>query len=204
MDLDRLMIEWHEQNFEGYLFDTPADKIRADIKEKAQKHHHRYRLVNFSGIALAVIVAAAAAMAIYLEQSLFVRMATLFLMAVNFFELLWVLKRRAEEYKKPFYLPVKRTLIEERERIKKRIRATRWQLIYTGIASLGGLIYIVLDVSASEVILDFLVGFSVPFLIIHFTAILEAMMDLPRHLEKIERDIGALSEAPTSPSLDIL
>ena len=196
MDLDRLMIEWHEQKFEGYLFETPPDKIKEDVKKRAQKRHLKHRLVNFSGIALAIFVAAAAAIAIYLEHSLLVRVATFFLMAVNFFELLWMLKQRAEEYKKPFYLPVKSTLIEERERIKKRIRSTRWQLLYTGIAGLGGMIYLVLNfvfgVAASEAILDFLIAFSVPFLIIHFTAMLEAMTDLPLLLEKIERDISAL------------
>ncbi len=200
MDLDRLMIEWHEQTFEGYLFETPSSVITAEIRKKAEKRHRKYRLREFAGIALAVVIAAGTIVAISLEHSLMVRAATLILMAANFRALLWVLRWRAEEYKKPYCLPARLSLSQERERIARNIRQTRWQVLYSGIAGCGGLAYLVLsfifDLTSGDDVLDFLIAFSVPLLLIHFTELLDMRKELPRTLERIDRDIRRLAGDP--------
>jgi hypothetical protein len=204
MDLDRLMIEWHEQEFEGYLFDTPSGKIAADIRKKAKKRQRKYRLINFAGVALAVIIATLAVVAINLEHSILVRAATLVLMAINFFELLWMLKQRADEYKKPGFLPAKDSLILDRESTLKQIRQIKWQILLIGMASLGGLVYLALDIiwniTTGETILNFLIGFSTPILLWHFASLLEARSDLPGQLKNIERELKKLIEIGTRTS----
>jgi fatty acid desaturase len=194
------MIEWHERRFEGYLFETPPGVVTADVRKKDQRRNRKYRLLSFAGIALAVVVAAGAIVAIFLEHLLLVRIATLILMIVIFHELLWILKWRAEEYKKPYWLPAKSSLVEECARTRKKIRQTRWQVLWCAIAGIGGLVYLLLGfvfgVGTGEDVLEFLMAFAVPFLLIHFTELLDMRKDLPRTLEKIERDIKQLDGDP--------
>jgi hypothetical protein len=129
-----------------------------------------------------------------LEHSLLVRAATLVLMTINFCELLWMLKWRAEENKRPYYLPIKKFLIRDRDLMEKKLRQIRWQLLWSGIAGLGGLAFIALSIfikfTTGDTILDFLIGFSLPLLIIHFTALREMKAELPILLERINRKIG--------------
>jgi hypothetical protein len=194
MDIERLMIEWQNQKFEGYLFDTPLDVITADVRKRAQKRARKYQLGNFAGIGLAVVIVAAAIIAMYLEHALLVRVATLILMTINFCELLWMLKWRATEYAKPYHLPAKRYLIRERDLMEKKLRQIRWQLPWSGIVGLGGLVFIALaffiDLTTGEAILDFLIGFSLPLLIIHFTALWEMKSELPILLDRINRKLS--------------
>jgi hypothetical protein len=194
MDFERLKIEWQNRKIEGSLFDKPIDVIIADVRKRAQKRARKYRLIQFAGIGLAVVIAAAAIIAIYWEHSLLVRVSTLILMTINFCELLWMLKWRATEHSKPYDLPIKKSLILDRDLIEKKLRQIRWQYLWSGIAGLGSLAFValafIINLTTGEAILDFLICFSAPLLIIHFTALRDMKTELPIMLKRINRGIS--------------
>jgi hypothetical protein len=206
MDIERLMIEWQNQKFEGYLFETPIDVIIADVKRMAQKRDRKYWLINFACIGLAVVIAAAAIIAIYLEHALPARVATLILMTINFCELLWILKWRVKEHTKPYDLPIKQFQLMERDRMDKKLRQIRWHLPLSGIAGFGGLAFvffgIIIDLAAGETILNFLIIFSVPLLIAHFTDLCSMKTNLTISLERTNRGIRRFDEGITSSDMD--
>jgi hypothetical protein len=202
MDIERLIKEWQNQKLEGSLFDKPIDVITEDVRKRAQKRARKYRLILFAGIGLAVVIAAAAIVTIYWEHSLLFQVATLILMTINFCELLWMLKWRATEHAKPYHLPAKQFLIRERDLMEKKLRQIRWQYPWSGIAGLGGLVFIVLaflvNLTTGEEILDFLIAFSLPLLIIHFTALRDMKAELTIFLERINREIRQFEEISNS------
>jgi hypothetical protein len=192
MDIERLKTEWQNQKLKGYLFDTPLDVINKDVRKKAQMPNCKYQLAIFTGIAVAVIIAAVGAMAIYKEHSLSARAASLILIAINFFELFWLLQWRLKEYNKNYELPAKRFLIVERDTIEKKLRQIRWQLPWSGITSLLGLAFgaqsLFFDFPTGERYLDRLIGFTVPLLMYHFSELWKIKSELPIVLATIERE----------------
>jgi hypothetical protein len=193
MDLERLKTEWRNRKLEGYLFDTPLDVITKDIRKKARKRFCKYLLGNFTGIAVAVIIAAIGIMAIYKAHSISARAASLILMMINFFELFWLLKWRIKEYNKNYQLPAKRFLIVERDSIEKKLRQIRWQLPWSGITSLLGLSFfaqsIFIHSATGERYLGFFIGFTVPLLMYHFAEMWKMKSELPIVLAMIKREI---------------
>ena len=200
MDLDRLMIEWNDQRCEGYLFETPPATIMADIQKKCGKNRRRYRLKNYAGILLLAAVIAGTVVAIRAEHSLAAAAITVFVMAAVFCELLFLLKWRAEDQKKPYHLGRRDFLVEERKRVLRRIRLTRWQIVWYSVAvpvaaadlllgflGLGGLLGFL---HPGEDVLDFLTGFVTPLLFIHLLTLIVRRKDLPRDLERIDRDLA--------------
>ena len=198
MDFERLKTEWRNQKLEGSLFDKPLDVITKDVRKKARKRFCKYLLGNFTGIAVAVIIAAVGVMAIYKEHSLSARAASLILMTINFFETYWLLKWRIKEYNKDYQLPVKWFLIVERDSIEKKLRQVRWQLPWSGITSLLGLAFFAqsffIHFTTGERYLDFLIGFTVPLLMYHFTEMRKMKSELPIVLAMIEREIKQFEE----------
>jgi hypothetical protein len=132
-------------------------------------------------------------MAIYKEHSLSARITSLILMIINSFELFWLLQWRIKEYNKNYRLPVKRFLIVERDTVKKKLRQIRWQLPWSGITSLLGLAFaaqsLLVDFITGERYLDFLIGFTVPLLMYHFTEMRKMRSELPIVRATIEREI---------------
>jgi hypothetical protein len=202
MDFERLKTEWQNQKFEGYLFDTPLDVITKDVRKKARKRACKYLLANFIEIAAAVLIAAICVMAVYREHSLPVRAASLILMMINFFEVFWLLKWRITEYNRNFHLPARRFLITERDTMEKKLRQIRWQLPWSGITGLMVLAFLALSISmhwtTGERYLNFLIGFTVGFLIYYFTELRKMKSDLPVVLAMIKRDIQQFEEAGIS------
>jgi len=197
MDIDRLMIEWNEQKFEGHLFETPPSEFTAKIEQLSKRRDRRYKLQNYAGIALAVIVAVATVVAIYFEHSLLRRAGTLLTMSAVFYELLWLLKWTAEERGKPRYRPMKTCLMEERETIRKKIMQFRRQLIFYGIAAPVGLVllFLPLGTTTTEGPLDFILGFVVALLLIRLFYLISERDELPRQLRLVEREIEKFERA---------
>jgi len=191
MDIDRMMIEWREKKFEGYLFETPPSEFRAKIEELSKKRDRRYKLQNYAGIALAVIAVLATVVAIYFEHLLVTRVMTVIVMIAVFNELLFLLKWTAEERGKPVYRPIRACLMDERKTIRKKIRQFRWQLILYGVAVPGSLVLLFgpLSIKTTEEPLDTILGFAAGLLGVRLFYLICERDELPRQLKRAEREI---------------
>ena len=101
-----------------------------------------------------------------------------------------MLKWRAQEYKKPRYIPGRSFLVEERARVLIQIRQTKWQIAWYAMTSIAGFIYLFWPTTRmQEDTLDFISGFLLGLLLVHFVALIDRILELRPALNRIEHDL---------------
>jgi len=191
LDLDeQLITEWHNQPFEGYLFETPADQILEDTRKRAEARDRQYRLGNHAHLALLFVVAAATAIGLYEVRAVGGRIALLVVMPAVFCELLLRLKWRAEEHNQRFVIGMKTVVLEERARILTRIRQTRWQVAWYAVTGIAGAVYLLLPATPSlGDTLDFISGLLSAVLLAHFVVLIKRLIGLRPEIIGVEHDL---------------
>ena len=191
MDLERLRIELKERGFKGYLFDKPVDQIIADVRKRAEADRRRYRLGTYAGLVLLFVVVAAAVIIFYEVHAVAGRIALLVIMPAVFYELLFMLKWWAEEYDERFDLPDRIFLVQERARILRRIRWTKWQIAWYAVMGIAWFIYLFILPKTPELgdTLYFICGFLLGLVCLHVFALFDRLMGLRPELITVEHDL---------------
>ncbi len=191
MDLERLMIEWNEQQFEGYLFETPSHQIAADVRKRSEARRRLYRLRNYAGVILLVVMAAATAIGFFEVHGVSTRIALLIVMPAVSCELLFLLKWRAREYRKPLHVSGKTFLLDEHGGVLRQIRQTKWQLAWYALTIVAGFIYLFWPTTQEpdDWALSFLSGALLGLIIVHVLALVDRILELRPALIRIQHDL---------------
>ena len=90
--------------------------------------------------------------------------------------------------------------MDERKRLERRIRHTRWEIAWSVAAGVLCLVSWFLPVLPDEKVFHFFVGFLTPLVIMHFLYLLGVRKELPRTLEKINREMRQSDHSLGSPA----
>jgi hypothetical protein len=125
MDFEKIKAALLEQDFEGYLFDTPLDQIAADIERKAEEMDRRNKREDLKRILGCILVYVCAGILYSTNMTLIGGIGVALFVLGTTLQFISYLTLHFKFREVRYDLPYKQFLEEERKRILARISALK-------------------------------------------------------------------------------